>query len=106
MDNANPNNKFFYTNTSKMAASPYDVTILFERSSPPTIPSTPLANKEYIPVVSDVLEVSMSPAHAKAVVIGLLNTLSVYEKTFGKIAMEPQKDQEFKSIIATLSKSE
>jgi hypothetical protein len=104
MDNSTINKKFFYSNTSKVVSSPYDVTVIFERSSAPDLPVKPKATDVFVPIVAEVMEVSMSPSHAKAVITGLLHVLVGYEQQFGMVNMPKEKNEEFNALIAQVKK--
>jgi len=104
MDNSTSNKKYFYSNTSKIMGTPYDISLLFERSSAPEVTENSPKQKTVEAVVVDSVEVSMSPSHAKAVASGLLQALIKYENQFGKIAMPPEKNKELNTLISQLTK--
>ena len=90
--------KFFYSNSSKVMSSPYDVTIQFERVTAPKL-SANMENSDFLPEVSEILELSMSPSHAKAVLIGLYNTILSYEEKYGEIAMPNDKKEAMARLL-------
>ena len=65
-----------YANAIKMGISPWDLRIVFSQ----TLESSPgeVANKEMICIV-------MSPQQAKAAMLHWINTVKMYEETFGPI---------------------
>jgi len=93
--------KFFYSNSSKVMASPYDVTIQFERVTAPQL-SVNIVESNIQPEMAEILELSMSPSHAKAVLIGLCSTIASYENTIGKIAMPEDKEAELAQLLSVI----
>lgn len=92
--------KSFYSNSSKVMATAYDIGIIFDRTRAPEVPATVTKSSQVVPVIAESLEVSMSPSHAKAVVIGLLNAVLDYEKNIGSIPLPADKQTAFDDLLA------
>jgi len=77
-----PQFRDIYSNASQTFISPYDLAIMFQRTSE-VAPGQPGA--------TDLVSVAMSPQHFKAFVKSANETLSAYEATFGKLEI-PEAD--------------
>lgn len=92
------NDDFFYANGLELGVSPYDFTFKFLRQSP----QDNAAGGDNVPSQQNAqFSISMSPTHAKSILAGLLDAVSVYEQTVGKIPLPA--DQQGK-LDETLSK--
>ncbi len=80
--------KFFYTNSVQVAITPYDFSLKFTRNGTET-DNTPRPSgtlKVDVPAkVLDVMTVSMSPSHAKALLVALKQIVDMYEQRHGLI---------------------
>lgn len=82
--------KFFYSNSSELTASAYEIGIRFMRNGVPVseVPHGTVGTSESAEAtVQDVMVVAMSPGHAKAILPGLLNVVRQYEEQFGSIPL-------------------
>ena len=94
--------QFFYANSLELAISPYDFTFKFLRQGAPDgvlQQGQPLPPKRI-----DELSVAMSPAHAKAMIAAQFKAIIAYEKQFGKIAFETEKQNEFDNVFGAILK--
>ena len=93
--------KFFYTNAMEVAVSVYDFTFKFIRQG--AAPPKPGATQAAV-LRLDEMAVSMSPAHAKAMLSGIFKAVLDYEKQFGHIALEKETEQQFAQTFGSILK--
>jgi hypothetical protein len=86
---------FFYANGLELAVSVFDVTLRFIRNgaAPGSVPTQGAK-----PVRFADFSISMSPSHAKAMMVPLVNAIREYEKAHGKIPVEAKDQQAWDSL--------
>src|SRR5277367_5885224 len=77
-----------YSNASLTSLSPFDISVLFQKN-------TEIAPGQYGPV--DMVSVTFSPQHFKAVVRSLAETLAAYELSFGELKIPDEDTRPSKS---------
>lgn len=95
--------KFFYSNGLEIAVSPYDFNLKFLRTGARAgiEPGDPVTS---IPL--DEIIIAMSPAHAKAMISGLYNSVVDYEKTIGPISIDSAGQDNFMKTFGPLLSKE
>ena len=92
--------KFFYANGSEIGIGPYDLTLKFLRTGTADprgqlMPRSEGAPKELAPIALDSMQVSMSPSHGKAILVGLAEALIQYEIKHGTIPCLPETQKKY-----------
>jgi hypothetical protein len=83
---------FFYTNTVSIAMSQNDITIDFGYK-------TPEQAKETAEIFEKIARVSMSPSHAKHMVLVLKGLLDKYEEAIGEIPLEKDTKSKYQEMF-------
>lgn len=93
--------KFFYCNGLELAVSPFDFNLKFVRqgAAPNAEPG-----KMTAPAKLDELMVAMSPAHAKAMLAGLYQSVKDYEANIGHITVTAEDQKKFEETFGPLLK--
>lgn len=94
-------NKFFYSNGLQVAVSPFDINLKFLRQG---APDNAVEGKPMQPQVLDEIIIAMSPAHAKAMLSGLFQSIMSYEKDVGPIALPADLQKAFNETFTTVPK--
>ena len=89
---------FFYTNSSEVGMSAYDITINFLRKGFGRVDPAKIG-QETDTSVSDELTVSMSPSHAKAMAAHLYKTTLDYERQFSEIPLPPEAKAQWSALF-------
>lgn len=95
--------KFFYANAVEVTVSPFDVSLNFIRTGAPKADTAaPKVVGELIEGTAaalDTLVVSMSPMHAKAMLMPLVALVRKYEESFGVLPMPPEAQAQFVKLF-------
>lgn len=102
MDNDKSN--FLYCNQVQIATSPWDIFFSFQRAALARLENGQLSGK---PNIVEELQVSMSPAHAKLMLVALYSQIAAYEKDVvkAKIPLDQANQEKYDSFIKTIKSS-
>ncbi len=90
----------FYTNAVNTVTSLYDVTLAFRTQSPVRVD---METNEAVIEVRQIINVRMSPQHAKAVAILLFRQMRAYEKDHDiNLPVPPELQEVWKQMLASM----